>query len=265
MENYDASPMVTNCTFSGNTAWFGGGMSNSGGNPTLTDCRFSGNAANNDGGGMYNYSSSAMVTNCTFSGNTASNGGGMYNYTDSYLNRSPTLATCIAWGDSPNEIVHPNYPPPTIRFSDVQGGLPVGALGSDNIDLDPLFVRSPDPGLDGMWDGVDDDYGDLRLRIGSPCIDVGDPGFVPQPGETDLEGHARVLCGRVDMGAYEFGIGDYDCDQTVDLTDFANWSACMTGPQSGPYEPGCEAFDFDADSDVDLDDLARWQNAFAGS
>lgn len=77
---------------------------------------------------------------------------------------------------------------------------------------------------------MDDDYGDLRLQAGSPCIDVGDPAFVAQPGETDLEGHARVLCGRVDMGAHEFGIGDYDCNQTVYLTDFAAWPGCMTDP-----------------------------------
>jgi len=40
----------------------------------------------------------------------------------------------------------------------------------------------------------------------------------------------RLLLGTVDIGAYEFGLGDYDCDQTVNLTDFANWEACMTDP-----------------------------------
>ena len=48
-----------------------------------------------------------------------------------------------------------------------------------------------------------------RLAPGSPCIDIGDPGFVPEPNATDREGHARVLCGQVDMGAYEYGIGDF--------------------------------------------------------
>src|SRR5690606_9587759 len=46
--------------------------------------------------------------------------------------------------------------------------------GSGNIDADPLFVRDPSPGADGVWGTVDDDYGDLRLRPGSPCIDAGD-------------------------------------------------------------------------------------------
>ena len=27
------------------------------------------------------------------------------------------------------------------------------------------------------------------------------------------------------------GIHDYDCDQSVNLTDFAAWSDCMTGPR----------------------------------
>jgi len=66
----------------------------------------------------------------------------------------------------------------------------------------------------------------------------------------------------VDIGAYEFGIGDYDCDQTVDLSDFANWSFCMTGPSTADsaVPQGCEAFDFNADSAVDLLDFAEWQS-----
>jgi len=52
----------------------------------------------------------------------------------------------------------------------------VTSCGSDfggNIDADPRFVRDPDPGADGQWDGVDDDYGDLHLQSGSPAIDTG--------------------------------------------------------------------------------------------
>jgi hypothetical protein len=187
-----------------------------------------------------------------------------------YDTSSPTVTNCVLWGDSQGEIVNASGSAPTLRFSDVQGGLPVGTDdGGGNIDLDPMFMRSPDPGPDGTWDGVDDDYGDLRLQAGSPCIDAGDPGFVAQPGETDLEGHARVLCGRVDMGAYEFGIGDYDCDRVVDLADFSSWPACMTAPlhtyafhstfDNRHSTIGCEPFDFDADGDVDLLDFAAFQ------
>jgi hypothetical protein len=168
--------------------------------------------------------------------------------------------------------MHNDYPA-TIRFSDVQGGLPEGGVdGGGNFPFDPLFARAADPGPDGTWDGVDDDYGDLRLQAGSPCIDAGDPGFVAQPGETDLEGHARVRCGRVDMGAYEYGIGDYDCDRVADLADFSSWQACMTAPSHmdafhstfdiRQSTIGCEAFDFDGDGDVDLLDFGGFQRIF---
>jgi len=259
MYNYNFSnPTVTNCTFSGNTGYYGGGMYNRGNSsPTVTNCTFSGNTAYY-GGGMYNReNSSPAVSGCTFSENTGTaDGGGMYNRENS----SPAVTNCIFWRDNPQEILNRYGSAPTLRFSDVQGGLPLGAVdGGGNINVDPMFVRVPDPGPDGTWDGVDDDYGDLRLQAGSPCIDAGDPGFLVPPGETDLDGHARVLCGQVDMGAYEFGIGDYDCNQTVNLSDFSAWSSCMAGPHSGPYEPGCEALDFDGDGDVDLLDFGGFQ------
>jgi cysteine-rich repeat protein len=45
--------------------------------------------------------------------------------------------------------------------------------------------------------------GDFHLTGSSPAIDAGDPAFVADPGETDLDGGARVLGPRVDMGADE--------------------------------------------------------------
>jgi len=283
MINSQSSPTVTNCTFNGNTATRGGGMSTGGGTPTVYNCTFSANTAG-WGGGMYNiYGYNPTVAKCTFSENVASNGGiggGIYN-----IYGTSSVTNCILWRDIPQEITIDSSVL-IISFSDVQGGLPVGATdGGGNVDLDAMFVRPPDPGPDGVWDGVDDDYGDLRLRGGSPCIDAGDPGFVAQPGETDLEGHARVLCGRVDMGAYEFGIGDYDCDQVVDPADFSSWQACMTNPNATAVsavpsheatEPRshegaidirqstirCEGFDFDGDGDVDLLDFGGFQGVF---
>ena len=108
--------------------------------------------------------------------------------------------------------------------------------------------------------GTEDD--NLRLSPGSPSRNTGDPDYEPEPGATDLDGHARILCGRVDMGTYESGIGDFDCDDVVRLIDFAHWDACMTGPDAGPYPPGCELFDFELDNDVDLDDFAGFLSVF---
>jgi formylglycine-generating enzyme required for sulfatase activity len=79
--------------------------------------------------------------------------------------------------------------------------------GGGNLNSDPQFVRDPDPGTDGNWDGVDDDYGDLHLMVGSPAIDTGTNSAITLT--VDLDGNPRKMDGdvtdTVDMGAYEFG------------------------------------------------------------
>ena len=94
MRNVGSSPTVTNCTFSGNTAFGGGGdgggMFNVQSNPMVTNCTFSGNSADDRGGGVYNLVSSPTVTNCAFSADTADFGGGMFNDFVS----SPTVTHC---------------------------------------------------------------------------------------------------------------------------------------------------------------------------
>ena len=61
-------------------------------------------------------------------------------------------------------------------------------------DAHSLFA---DPGL------ANPGGGDFHLSGSSPAIDAGDPAFVADPGETDLDGGARVLGPRVDIGADE--------------------------------------------------------------
>ena len=92
MFNNGSSPTVTNCTFSGNTAIFGGGMNNGfDSNPTVTDCTFSGNSAGNRGGGMYNENSDPNITDCIFSENASEGGGsGMFNHSS-----NPTVTECV--------------------------------------------------------------------------------------------------------------------------------------------------------------------------
>ena len=77
LENYHGTVMLTDCTFSGNTATTGGGASNFGGSLTANGWTLSGNSAH-FGGGVYN-NGTAKLTNCTISGNSALTGGGVYN------------------------------------------------------------------------------------------------------------------------------------------------------------------------------------------
>jgi hypothetical protein len=84
--------------------------------------------------------------------------------------------------------------------------------GEGSVDIDPRFV------LPGYWADANNVNivvepndpnavwmdGDYHLRSDSPCINVGDPNYVPGPNETDMDGEQRVMLGRVDMGADEF-------------------------------------------------------------
>jgi parallel beta-helix repeat protein len=210
---------LTNCTFSSNSAYNGGGMYNNNGSPSLTNCTFSGNSAKY-GGGMFNWQSTLTLFNCIFRGNSAGYGGGMYNNQcdllltnctfavnsalngnalacDSWPQWDPSnlrVTNCILW-DGGDEIWNNDNSVITITYSDVQGGWE----GEGNIDADPCFISPGYWDANGVW--IDGDY---HLLPSSPCIDAGDPNYVAEPNETDLDGKPRVIGSRIDMGAYEY-------------------------------------------------------------
>jgi len=61
-----------------------------------------------------------------------------------------------------------------------------------------------------------------------------------------------------------FSKADFDLDGDVDLEDFGDFQACLSG-DSRPYEPGCENTDLDTDDDVDLADFGVFQSCMNGS
>ncbi|UCD73891.1 MAG: hypothetical protein JSV91_08835 [Phycisphaerales bacterium] len=157
-----------------------------------------------------------------------------------------------------------------ITYSCVQGGW----AGEGNIDADPLFIA------EGRWDDngtpndPDDDFwldGVYELMPGSPCIDAGNNEEVPEEITTDYAGNPRFVDDPdtvdtgfgpppiVDMGAYEFQVGDpcpadVNDDEVADIDDLfdilGHW-----GEGAGPY-------DVNGDGAVDIDDifdvLAAW-------
>ncbi len=58
-----------------------------------------------------------------------------------------------------------------------------------------------------------------------------------------------------------YALGDANGDGAVNAADLALLGGCATGPDGGPVDATCEAFDFDDDGDVDLVDLAGFQAA----
>jgi hypothetical protein len=74
--------ILTNCTFSGNTAKYGGGLYAGAyygrAKAVLTDCTFIGNSGGYSGGGIqFSPDFVATLTNCSFVGNSAQYGGGI--------------------------------------------------------------------------------------------------------------------------------------------------------------------------------------------
>jgi len=195
----------------------------------IRNCNIVGNSAAYNGGGVYCYGFNAMgyptIADCTVTGNSAGGGGGGI---ACYWMTSPSLSNCIFWGDtapsgSEIELRSSSYPSAlSVSYSDIAGGQGATYVdpnctlvwGIGNIDANPLFA--------------DPSNADYHLTADSPCIDAGDPSFVPQPGETDIDGQFRVWDGDgngvacVDIGSDELGsfvFGDLNCDGELDFAD----------------------------------------------
>jgi predicted outer membrane repeat protein len=209
-ENCDAT--ITNCEFLRNGGMYtseGGALFiRDRGTARISNSIFIANSAWGYGGAIYVVSETSVsdfalkVLGCTFTQNTAgSSGGGIAGGGERVF-----VANSILWQNidengtgEASQIANVRA---RLRFCDIQGGW-TGVPGIGILNANPLFVTNPDPGIDGTWDGVDDNFGDLRLQFGSPCIDAGDNSAIPAGITTDLDGNPRVYIALTDMGAYE--------------------------------------------------------------
>ena len=272
------APAISRCLFKNNTASSAGAIYNySGGVLRVSDSRFLNNTSPNSTGAIGNLLADAVITNCVFSKNsfaTMSNiyssplivncvfhgvpgffAGAMLTADGSY----PVVVNSIIWDAGGEPIFDANGGSTTVIHSIMQTGW--SGDGHNVLNQNPLF-RDP-LGPDGVLATGDEDF---RLQANSPAIDTGtngmdfDPfasGRQPLPA-TDLDGHARVLCGTVDMGPYETGLGDHNCDRAVTRDDYPGFFACFTGP------PIIRPQDYDADGDVDARDFSAWALCLAG-
>lgn len=177
---------IQNCVIAGNRSGSdGGGMYGS----SAISCVVRDNSAGDSGGGC----SASSVFNCLIVNNRSElDGGGLYEGAAS----SCTVVGNFAGGEGAgtqetglyNSIIYYNHGLNanfgTTAFCcapELTSGL------NGNISVTPLFV---------------DNTNNFRLATGSPCIDVGLNGYASQP--TDLDGNARIVNLRADIGAYEY-------------------------------------------------------------
>ena len=176
----DVSLRISNSIFTGNSVQLGGGIFNTTNcSVTVTNSLFSGNQGGG-GAAIYNSSSRICLINCTLVANSGYHA--ITIYSSSHVGKL-IVSNSILW-DGPPYLTKDSLA--NITFSDVRGGW----VGAGNTSEDPHFVDISD--------------GDYRLLENSPCINAGDPNYVMEPNETDLDGKSRVIDDRIDMGAYEF-------------------------------------------------------------
>lgn len=243
---------IWRCRIIENRSGIGGGIYCSGSANAIRigSCTIVANVAEVDGGGIYCIDGRPRIGNCTISGNKGGElGGGISSY-----NSMPPVNNCILWDNTPNEIcAHPNEP--SISFSNVEGGT---LSGLNNSDFDPCFV------LSGYWDGDVWIPGDYHLTWNSPCIDQGDPNYVPDPNgyDLDIDGEPRMMTitdDLRDIGSDEIGPKQTDLtrDGIVDIYDAAVFFSAWLSNRDD--ENWCELCNFcDYDEHINMADWSAF-------
>lgn len=249
---------VLNCIFLANGPV---GAVNIGPNSAIETSLFVANSNASYHGGAVHASGAGdlLIRSCTFVGNKAGGRGGAVFAAGSAS--SATLAeihNSILWGntdmngDRARSQFDWDLAEPWMTYSAVQN-FADDIPGVGNTGAEPMFVDFD--GVDGIPGTTDDN---LRLLPQSLLINAGDPDVVNDVEVTDLDDRPRVMCGRIDVGAYEFGAGDVTCDRQVTLADFAHWPGCATGPGGESAEPQCIALDARYDGSIDLRDFSEF-------
>ena len=235
----NSSPSVSNCVINNNSAVFGGGLAcaNSNTKPKITNCIITANTALVGGGGFYLNVSSPIIRNCIISGNVAPDGGAFFSHnvgnpiiTNCTINQNTAsrstgviifcyessnmaVTNSIFWDnttENASQIKVGNSGAATsiqISYCNIQGGKDniisdencTVEWGQGNINADPNFVNSGSLTVSESLTA-----GDYHLHDDSPCIDAGDPEFITEPSETDIDGNPRISGTKIDMGADEF-------------------------------------------------------------
>ena len=251
--NYEGTqnPMIAYSLFLGNRANNDRGgaiINNCAGTLKLNHCLFIGNYAKAYGGGFYTSGGTTDMQHCSFTANkTLTRGGGIFLITSGTLN----IVNTIAWGNtSPTGAdIRQDSGALTATYCDFGTAM----TGEGNLAVDPNFAVIPSDGGDGWGDdpstpafdeSTNDNFGNLRLAAGSPCIDAANSFYTSS---VDLDGNVRAidnpdtpdtgigLVTFLDMGVYEYGslppaggiLGDLNNDGKVNLEDFMlmaqNW------------------------------------------
>lgn len=248
--------VLKGCTFTNNTAGYGGAISHGGDAALIADrCVFTGNYADqNDGyggGGVRTGFGGVTLTNCLFVNNNCakdtSNGNPIVNanslcmrntgsgkivnctfsgtWTQQPQNTNIALlgvnvdvVNCIIWGGDSDVPWADVYKAYGGTATVTYSNSTFGYPGTGNISANPQFVN-----VGG---------GNYRLQSISPCLNTGSAAAPSLPA-TDMDGGPRLIGSAPDMGAYEFwnsASGAWFVDKTLGNDTTGN------GSPAAPYK-----------------------------
>ncbi len=216
---WESTPVVTHNTLRNNTAYVGAGMISYFGEPTFHNNLVFENSAYL-GGGLVTfagsiYNNTFVRNDCDF-GSTLNIGLGVGMGGNLYLVAAPdfgysrvfnniianagsgggmfwegdiefaSVAFNNVWGNAGGEYGYLDQQTGSMLFGGE--GDQTGVKG--NISADPRFFAEMSK--------------NFHLTLDSPCVNAGDPDFVPPTGQTDIDGEDRIYASRIDMGADEY-------------------------------------------------------------
>ncbi len=248
---------------------------------SFASCTIADNYAESEGAGLYAYASDLTIDRCRFSSNRSEYAGGAvclvggsasltscllsYDYAPLFGSAIRSISASVAMTGctvrSVNEAGWAVYASgggavPAIRNTILWNGYGGELLGGGDFDVSYSILPTAHPG-DGNLVGNPLLTPDGHLQPGSPCLNAGDPAFAAEPGETDIDGDARVAGGRVDIGCDESVSGqvpgDIDGDGLVNAMDLLRLARGW-GKTEGDadYDAAC---DLTGDGRVDAMDL----------
>jgi parallel beta-helix repeat protein len=228
-----STPIITNCTITGNIAvGYGGGISHGtesncliisnsafhgGGlySGTANNCTIRGNSSSQFGGGIYQ----GIVNSSTISGNTSGyHGGGMFQGTANNCTISGNSAQKYGGGIYLGIVNSSTISGNTA--GEYAGGMFQGTanncvvwynsaptagnlyITTAHYTCSPDVIQDVDGNITNAPLFADISGADYHLMSNSPCVNWGNSAYVT--GSMDIDGLPRVAGGYVDMGAYEY-------------------------------------------------------------
>jgi uncharacterized repeat protein (TIGR01451 family) len=262
---------VINSEVRDSSAANGGGGINNFGTLTLESSLVTGNTGGNQAGGINNDSGTLNISNSTISGNTANgfgDGAGILNisffYIPGILNLSNTtiannisngagtpgisnaeVFTSTAITSLDNTIVSGNTGGNGLQIANYSyygGTVTIDGSGGYNVISDSSAFDVGGAGnqfnTDPLLGALANNGGSTEthaLQVGSPAINMGDPGFTSPPDfDQRGDGFDRVSAGRLDVGAYEVQAGTVTVIKDAlpaDGTDF-DFTSNITGSEN---------------------------------